>query len=315
MYSRVSQAVGSAQERSLTLNRREFLVGAAATALSIGALHKLAEAETVPQSRPQSVLKKGVIFAMLPESLSVADRFKLARDIGFDGVEINSLTDPAEIKTLRAAADKVGIPIHSVICNGWQFRLSSADPKVIESGIQNLSATLSVAKEVGAEGVLFVPGVVNGDTRYVECYERSQKAIKKLIPTAEKLGVCINIENVWNNFLLSPLEFARYIDEFKSPMVQAYFDVGNVIAFGWSEDWIRTLGPRIKKIHVKDFKRGPREWANLLDGDVNWPEVRKALGEVGYNGYMTCELGGGDEAYLRDISTRMDKIIQMPSKS
>lgn len=297
------------------MNRRDFLIGTAATVLALGALRKVTEAESVPQTKQKSALKKGVIFAMLPGSLSVADRFKLAHDIGFDGVEINSITDPAEIRTMRDAADKAGIPIHSVICNGWGSPLSSADPKVIESGIENLSATLKVAKEVGANGVLFVPGIVNGDTRYIDCYERSQKAIKKVVPIAEKLGVRINVENVWNNFLLSPIEFARYIDEIKSPMVQAYFDVGNVIAFGWSEDWVRTLGPRIKKIHVKDFKRGPREWVNLLDGDVNWPEVRKALGEVGFNDYMTCELGGGDEAYLRDISARMDKIIQMPSKT
>lgn len=297
------------------LNRRDFLIGTAATAIALGALRGTSEAESVPNSKQEKTLKKGVIFAMLPASLSIADRFKLAREIGFDGVEINSTADPVEVKAMRDAADKVGIPIHSVICNGWQTPLSSANPKVVESGIHNLSTALHVAKEVGADGVLFVPGIVNGDTRYVECYERSQKAIKTLIPTAEKLGVQINIENVWNNFLLSPLEFARYIDEFKNPLIQAYFDVGNVIAFGWSEDWIRTLGSRIQKIHLKDFKRGPREWVNLLDGDVNWPEVRKSLREIGFNGYMTCELGGGDEAYLRDVFARMDKIIQIPDKS
>ena len=300
------------------MNRREFLVRATAAAVALGTLQAISEAETVSQPKSNaniSTLKKGVILAMLPGSLSLEDRFKLARDLGFDGLEVHPVTDPTEIKTMRVAADKAGIAIHSVMYGGWQTPFSSADPVVIEKGITDLSATLKGAKEMGADGVLLVPGVVNGDTRYVDCYERSHKAIKKLIPTAEKLGVRILIENVWNNFLLSPLEFARYIDEFKSPWVQAYFDVGNVIAFGWSEDWIRTLGHRIKKVHVKDFKRGPREWVNLLDGDVNWPEVQKSLTEIGYSGYLTCELGGGDEAYLRDISTRMSKIIESGGKA
>ena len=261
------------------------------------------------QAVPQ--LKKAVILGMLPGSLSLDDRFKLAHDLGFDGIEVPPVTDPAEIKAMRYAADKAGVAIHSIIFGGWQVPFSTPDEKAAADGIEGLSAALAGAKELGADGLLLVPGVVNAETRYIDCYQRSQKHIRQLIPTAEKLSVRILIENVWNNFLLSPLEFARYIDEFKSPWVQAYFDVGNVIAFGWSEDWIRTLGHRIKKIHLKDFKRGPREWVNLLDGDVNWPEVRKSLAEVGYNGYLTAELPGGDEKYLRDLSKRMDKIINM----
>ena len=169
---------------------------------------------------------------------------------------------------------------------------------------------LKGAKAMGADTLLLVPGRVTEDTRYKDVYERSQTGIRKIIPTAEKLGVVIAVENVWNGFLLSPLEFARYVDEFKSPFVRAYFDVGNVIgAFGFSQDWIRTLGPRIRKLHVKDFKLDGRQWTNLLDGSVNWREVRKAIEEVGYSGYMTAELGGGDAAYLKDIAARMDKII------
>ena len=295
------------------MNRREFLMSTAAAALAAGALHGISEAEAMSepknQKSPESKLKKGLMFSMLPEALSVPDRFTLAKDLGFDGVEGRPMSDPTEIKSMRDAADKAGVVLHSLMYGGWQAPFSTADPKVAEQGVKDLSAALQCAKEVGADGVLLVPGIVNGDTRYVDCYNRSQKHIREVIPVAEKTGVRILVENVWNNFLMSPLEFARYIDEFKSPWVQAYFDVGNVIAFGWSEDWIRTLGNRIKKVHLKDFKRGPREWVNLLDGDVNWPEVRKALGEVGYEGFLSAELGGGDEAYLRDLSQRMDKII------
>jgi len=119
------------------------------------------------------------------------------------------------------------------------------------------------------------------------------------------------VENVWNKFLLSPLEFARYVDEFESPWLQAYFDIGNVIIYGYAQDWIRTLGKRIVKIHLKDFKRQGYQWKMLLEGDANWPEVRRALDEIGYNGYVTPELGGGDEAYLTELSGRIDKIIAM----
>jgi hexulose-6-phosphate isomerase len=126
----------------------------------------------------------------------------------------------------------------------------------------------------------------------------------------------ICVEEVWNNFLLSPLEYCQYIDGFHSPWVHAYFDVGNVVAFAWPEDWIRTLGHRVRKVHLKDFKGGPGlfggiggHWANLREGSINWPEVRRAFTEIGYNGYMTTELSGGDEAYLRDVSQRVDLIL------
>ncbi|NLV46987.1 MAG: sugar phosphate isomerase/epimerase, partial [Candidatus Hydrogenedentes bacterium] len=143
-----------------------------------------------------------------------------------------------------------------------------------------------------------------------EAWERSHQHIPKLLPLAEELKITIAIEEVWNNFLLdSASEFARYVDEFKSPWVKAYFDVGNVLAYGAPEAWIRTLGKRIVKVHLKDFRKEGRKWVNLRDGDVNWPEVMKAFGEIGYSGYLTPELSGGDEAYLRDLSERIDLII------
>jgi hexulose-6-phosphate isomerase len=144
---------------------------------------------------------------------------------------------------------------------------------------------------------------------------RSQKQIRKLIPLAEELKVIIAIEEVWNKFLLSPLEMARYVDEFQSPWVKAYFDVGNVVFYGYPQDWIRTLGKRIAKVHLKDFKiTGPGfgngyRFVNLGEGDIDWPAVRKAFAEVGYTGYATTELEGGDEAYLRDVGQRVDRLV------
>ena len=162
---------------------------------------------------------------------------------------------------------------------------------------------------MGAGDVLLVPAIVDAGTRYVDAYTRSQRRIRRVAPLAEELKVPILVEEVWNSFLLSPLEFARYIDELRSPWVSAYFDVGNVVAFAWPEDWILTLGRRIRRVHLKDFKRGTREFVNLGDGDVDWPKVRAAFRQVGYSGWFTAELPGGDAAYLRDVATRIDRLI------
>ena len=130
-----------------------------------------------------------------------------------------------------------------------------------------------------------------------------------MIPLAEELQVTIAVENVWNKFLLSPLEFARYIDAFDSSRVRAYFDVGNVIIYGFAQDWILTLGSRIAKIHLKDFKRSDYQWMPLGEGDVNWPRVSEALVKIGYTGYLTPEVKGGDEAYLTDLAKRIDRLV------
>lgn len=254
-------------------------------------------------------LKKALILDMIAGDLGLTDKFKLAADCGFQGMEVGPTSDPAKIKALNEASEKSGVQIHSIIYGGWQAPLSVGDPELGEKYIKETIAGLQCAKDLGADALLLVPAHVTAETPYKDAYERSQERIKRLAPTAEKLGVVIAVEVVWNNFLYSPLEFARYIDEIGSPWVQAYFDVANVIAFGYSEDWIRTLGKRICKIHLKDFRRSDRAWTPLGEGDVNWPEVRKALGEIGYQGYMTTELEPGDGEYLRDISTRIDKLI------
>ena len=294
------------------MDRREFLGRAAKAAVAAGLARDVIGSEAIAKevhSVSNSELKKGLTFSMLPDDLSIEDRFKLAKDVGFDGVEAPPVTDTKETEAMRLAAEKAGVEIHSVIFGGWGKPLSSGDPQTAEEGVELVRQGLRGAKEMGADCLLLVPAVVNAETRYKDAYERSQKGIRQALAQAKELGVRIAVENVWNNFLLSPLEFARYVDELDSPYLRAYFDVGNVVAFGWPEDWIRTLGRRILKIHLKDFKKDTREWKNLRDGDVNWIEVRKALDEVGYKGYMTAELPGGDAEYLRDVASRIDKII------
>ncbi len=165
------------------------------------------------------------------------------------------------------------------------------------------------AHDLGTDCVLLVPAVVNDEATYEEAWKRSVAAIRKMLPTAKKLGVVIAVENVWNRFLLSPIEFKGYMDSFMSPWVKAYFDVGNILAYGWPQQWIRTLGRRTVRIHVKDFDLKTRQFMPLRQGSVNWPAVRKALADVKYDGWLTAEVAGGDEAVMRGISEAMDKII------
>ncbi len=289
---------------SAGVNRREFLrtsVVAAATAPLISQSMQAAGA---------SEIKKAVLIGMLPKQLSYLERFNLATRVGFEGLETQTVTDSNVVEEIKEAAAQAGLKIHSVMnMDHWKYPLSSADPKVVDQSIKGMETSLRNAKAWGADVVLLVPAVVNPDTSYKDAYTRSQKRVREMIPLAKELGVVIGIEEVWNKFLLSPLEFARYIDELDSPWVKAYFDVGNVVLFGYPEDWIRTLGKRIVKLHLKDFKSETKQFVPLREGSVNWVQVRKAIDEVGFKGYATVELPDGDEAYLREVSARVDKII------
>jgi L-ribulose-5-phosphate 3-epimerase len=194
----------------------------------------------------------------------------------------------------------------------WRYPLSSSDPEVVAKCMAGMETSLHNAKLWGADTVLLVPAVVNPETRYQEAWERSQRQIRKLIPLAQELKVIIAVEEVWNKFLLSPLEFARYVDDFNSPYLKAYFDVGNVVLTGYPQDWIRTLGNRIAKLHLKDFtfKKRQAEFVNLRDGEIDWKGVHAALAAIGYHGSATVELNGGDAAYLQDVSKRVDLILE-----
>jgi hexulose-6-phosphate isomerase len=296
-------------------SRREFLKTSMAAACVAGLPASLAAA---PAPAPTGRLIKGLVWGMLPEDLSYVHRLKMARDAGFECVEAYTTPDEREAEAIKKAADEAGIKILSVMNQAhWVHPLSSADPWVVERSMEGMRTSLRNAKLWGADAVLLVPAVLNSKTSYRDAtfyrdaWTRSQKQIRELLPLAAELKVMIAVEQVWNKFLLSPLEFAQYVDEFQSPWVKAYVDVGNMVLFGYPQDWIRTLGKRIVKVHLKDFKRvsdGYR-WVNLGDGDVDWPEVRKALAEVGYSGTVIAELDEGDLAYLTDVSKRIDRLL------
>jgi hexulose-6-phosphate isomerase len=298
-------------EKKRKLDRRDFLTVSAAAAAGMSlATHaqsaSTASAQTAPDTRKWL---KGVKIGMLPKELSPEEKFALAKKCGFDGIDGTPVNNMKEARRLADLAKRAGCPFHGIVFGGWHAPLSDPDPEVQKKGVDGMKTALRCANAMGVDTVLLVPAIVKSEVPYGDAYERSQENVRKLLPLAEEMNVIIGIENVWNKFLLSPLEFARYIDEFESPWVRAYFDIGNVIIHGYSQDWIRTLGKRIVKLDVKDFKRNGYKWTNLRDGDVEWPEVVKALDEIGYRGWMTCELRGGDESYLADVAKRMDWII------
>jgi L-ribulose-5-phosphate 3-epimerase len=256
--------------------------------------------------------KKGLVMDMLPSKLSYAERFKLAKDVGFEVVQAPTTPDMHEAEEMKKAADAAGIRIDSVMnMDHWKYPLSSNDAAVVAKSMEGMRTSLRNAKVWGSDAVLLVPAVVNAETSYQDAWTRSQKQIRELIPMAAELNVVIALEEVWNKFLLSPLEMAKYVGEFASPWIKAWFDVGNVVLYGYPQDWIRTLGKSIYKVHLKDFKRKQDgyAWVNLGDGDVDWAAVRAAFAEVGYSGSVIAELDGGDEAYLRDVSERIDRLV------
>jgi hexulose-6-phosphate isomerase len=257
-------------------------------------------------------IRKAVEFSMLPGKIPVLDRFQMARDAGFEAIECPTMPDAAAAEEVLAASRKTQLPIHSVMnSEHWRSPLSSADPAVVEKSMEGMRTSLRNAKLWGADTVLLVPAVVNPETSYAQAWERSQRQIRQLIPLAEEAKVIIGIEEVWNKFLLSPLEFARYVDEFNSPWIRAYFDIGNVAIQAYPQDWIRTLGKRIVKVHVKDFsfKKRLAEFTPLLEGEIDWRAVHAALAAIGYQGTATVELSGGDAAYLKEVNARFEKIL------
>jgi L-ribulose-5-phosphate 3-epimerase len=291
------------------LSRRDFVARGLAGAAAVGLIARAAAAEE--QDKPAGgKLRKAIQLGQVQGGKTALERLKIAQDCGWDGVETGATGDQKTVDELRAASDKSGVPVHSIVCEThWAFPLSDPDPERVKRGMDGMKVALRNARDLKADAVLLVPAVVTDRVSYKDAYERSQQHIRELIPVAEECNAVIAVENVWNKFLLSPLEFAKYVDEFNSKFVRAYFDVGNVVIFGYPQDWIRTLGRRIAKIHLKDFKRNGSQWKQIREGDVQWPEVRKALAEVGYEGWLTTEVAGGNEAYLKDLAARVDKII------
>jgi L-ribulose-5-phosphate 3-epimerase len=299
------------------LNRREAIkLGAAFAACAAIPSGSLAQQSESPKRRP---IKKAVMWGMIKGGKTVRDRFEILKEAGFDGVEMDSPGGPPNDE-IRKASEETGILVEGVVDSvHWKQCLSDPSPKVRDIALKALEQALRDCKAIGGTSVLLVPGVVNAEVSYDQCYERSQEQIRKAIPLAEQLGVRIAIEDVWNNFLLSPMEAARYVDEFNSPAVGWHMDLGNIVAYGYPEQWVKILNKRIVKLHVKEFSRrkmneegrGKGFNVKIGEGDINWKAVMQALDEVGYNTWMCAEVSGGGVNELKDIGRRMDRILAM----
>lgn len=263
-------------------------------------------------------LKKSLKYSMIGVGSSITEKFILAKQAGFDGIEPDSRLNWQEV---ARASRESGMDVPGLVCwEHWRSPLSHPEQSVRDKCLDSMREALEACPQLGATTVLLVPAVVNAQVSYEEAYRRSQEEIRKLMPLAERLKISIAIENVWNNFLLSPLEAARYIDEINSPNIGWYFDVGNIVRYGWPEQWIRTLGKRILKVDVKEYSRKMAEeqgiWkgfeAELLTGDCNWAAVKTALSEINYKGgWMSAEVKGGDLERLTAIARKLDEINRL----
>ncbi len=289
-------------------NRRDFLKCSsgvlAAAALSPAGL---IAAPAQPKKRD---IHKAIMYATIGFKGTVLEKFKAVKAAGFEGVEPMSHMPQDEVVK---ALEETGLKAASVCGDKhWQLPLSHPDEKKRRLGLEALLQTLKDAKRYAATSVLLVPGVVNKDVSYDDCFKRSVTEIKKAIPLAQDLNVKIAIENVWNNFITKVEQARDFLDAIDSPMVGWHFDIGNVVKFSPPETWIPVLGKRILKLHIKEYSKTKDFRVKFFDGDNNWPAIMKALDDVGYTGWGISEQRGDQSAdadALKDLSQRMDRVF------
>lgn len=280
------------------MKRRNFLLASCALTMASTAKYASAADNT-------NKIKKAVKYHMVTGKLSVRDKFQLVKDLGFDGIETRVALGEKNkglVDSYLDASQKTGLPIHGVI--------HSSNP--------TLNEAIDQASYLGANSVLHV---VPYDQKvgYFKNYEQTQSTIQAAVTHAEKQNVMILLENVWATFLIDPVAMAKYIDEFKSPMVGAYFDVGNVVRWGWPPHWIEVLGSRIKKLDIKEYdlnvamNEGMRNGFRqpLGSGSIDWKKVREELARIEYRGWATAEVKGGDRERLTEIASQMNEVLQI----
>lgn len=279
------------------------------------------------------MIKKSINLWVAPEGRDIYEVLSIIKDAGYAAIEPNldesgylSLeSSEKEIESFRNKVEKIGLKIASVSSGLlWKYTLSSSDPETRKKAENIIKKQVECAKILGTDGILLIPGVVQADwsaqteiVPYDVCWQRTSESLKTVVEFAEKNRVCLCLEPVWNKFLLSPLEMKNFVESFKSDYVGVYFDTGNVVLYGYPEMWIRILGKHIKKIHFKDFKTqigNLNGFCMLLEGDVNWKEVMKALKEINFNGYATAEFWAYKycpETVIYHASKSMDRILKL----
>lgn len=268
-------------------------------------------------------LRKGLRDGCLGPNVPMAERFRLARLGGFDGLELTLPPDgPYSLQATqqelaeigRMAAD--GMPVLCLNAGApWQDSPSASDAAVRTRGLDLCRRSIDLAARLGVDTLLYIPGVVTPADSFTYTWDAARRATEALLPQAQQAGLTLAVENVWNRLILSPRDMLEFVDQFQSPFVRVYFDVGNVLAFGYPEHWIAALGPRIVRVHVKDFRidvGGLHGFTPLLHGDVNWRSVMAALQQIGYRGWITPEVPSypqPHEAWIHELARAMDTII------
>lgn len=265
-------------------------------------------------------MKKGANAWIFPKNFTVDEILKASKNIGYDGVELNVTEemlryDREDLKEISETAESLGLELPS-LCTDlfWKYNLASPDKSIREKGIEIIRKECRIASEIGAKVILVVPAVATPETPYEETWRISKRSILEAAPTAKEHGVYIGVENVWNKFLYSPLEFKHFIEEINHPNVKAYFDVGNMLFLSFPQQWIRHLSELIVCIHLKDFENSTLQFKPLLQGDVPWPEIMKALREIGYDWYLNVEVPPYPNHPLKsaiDNKTSLDIILEM----
>lgn len=284
------------------MQRRTLLKSAAAASFSVAAS---ALDESAIAGQFTGKIKKAIKFHMATGDLSVVDKFRMIRDLGFDGVETRvklGKQNEALVRTYADARNATGLPIHGVI--------HSSNPDLV--------GAINQAKMLGADSVLHVVKY-DRNASYLQNHEETKQIIRRAIDHAEKQGVMILCENVWASYLIEPMGMARFIDSFDSPMVGVYFDVGNVVRWGWPQHWLEVIGARAKKLDIKEYdltiamNEGMREGFRqpIGEGSIEWEKVRAELKKINYQGWATAEVKGGDQSRLAEIADQMDRVLDL----
>lgn len=269
-------------------------------------------------------MKKSINHWAFPAEMPFTECLQIAKEAGFEAIElnvgnpdalINANSTESEVRAIGEQVRSYGLEMAGISSSlFWEHPLTSPDPAESEGSFEFIKKMIKIANWAGADTILVVPGAVNENVEYDVAYDLAQKALKKLIPVCEANGVVIGVENVWNGMLLSPMESARFIDEIGSPWIQWYFDVGNMVKDGWPEQWVKILGTRIRRIHIKDYNRDVPGWGGfceLLTGSIDYPKVMAALRKVGYDRYITAEVGARDRDGLIELGQKVAKIVAM----
>lgn len=296
----------------MSLPRRSFLH-------ALGAL-TAAPALTARAASPRPI-RIAVKYGMITAGKTVLEKFRIAEEAGFDGVEPSGPLSEADLAAMQEAMRETGLVVPGTTCPQGGRQLGSGDEAVRRQGVALFQTSLRQTRALGGTTVLMYPGLVSAEARYQDVYDNLLRSTRELLPAAEETGVKIALENVWNHLFLSPLDAVRFVDAVGSPWCGWFFDIGNVARYGWPEHWVRALGgKRIFKLDIKDYdsrkhlKQGPSAGfdCEIGDGDIDFAAVMKALDEVGYQGgWISAEVKGGDVARLTDIRQRIQRVLAL----